>query len=74
MTRRFASGVRPGGNTCGTCRSFEADPRRIEAMLPGLTVLGSAYASVAADDGMCLRHDTYQSRRLSCADFAPVEA
>ena len=41
-------------------------------MLPGLTVLGSAYASVAADDGMCLRHDTYQSRRFGCGDFAAL--
>ena len=68
---RLAIWLRPprqGG--CATCRYFESDPERIEAMLPGLNVLGSAYASVAADDGLCLRHDTYQSSRCRCADHA----
>ena len=68
MTGRFAA-LRP---SCAACRSFEADPKQIEAMIPGLTVLGSAYASVTADDGICLRHDTYQSRRFTCGDFTPA--
>jgi hypothetical protein len=73
--RRIANFValfsRQDRTSCAACRHFERDPRRIEAMLPGLTSLGSASASVAADDGICLRHDTYQSGRYRCGDFAP---
>ena len=72
MTERFALFRGRDGDRCADCRYFESDPKRIEAMVPGLTVLGSAYASVAADDGMCLRHDTYHSSRFGCGDFAPV--
>lgn len=71
MMGRFTWFRRPGSQSCAECRYFEADPKRIEAMIPGLTVLGSAYASVAAGDGICLRHDTYQSGRFGCGDFSP---
>ena len=75
MLARAASWFqRPRAGTCATCRYFETDPARIEAMLPGLTVLGSAYASVAARDGMCLRHDTYQSDACRCADHTAPNA
>ena len=55
-------------STCASCRHFQADRAAIEAALPGLTVLGSAYASVTAGDGICTLHDTYLSRRDRCAD------
>ena len=38
--------------------------------MPGLNVLSSAFASVRAGDGICLYHDTYQSSRYVCEDFA----
>ena len=55
---------------CGACVQFRNDPAYLEAAMPGLSSLGSAYASVRADDGICLRHDRYLSARASCADFS----
>ncbi len=56
--------------TCASCRHFLSDRAAIEAALPGLTVLGSAWASVTAGDGICRLHDTYLSRRDRCADHS----
>jgi hypothetical protein len=56
-------------NCCAECLQFTSDPRRIEAMIPGLKILGSAYASVAAGNGLCLLHDRYQSGKFGCPDF-----
>jgi hypothetical protein len=50
---------------------FEHDPARIEALVPGLTAMGSARASVRADDGICGVHDLVVSARDSCGRFAP---
>jgi hypothetical protein len=54
---------------CGSCLHFRNDPAFLEASLPGLTVMGSGYASVVADDGICARHDRYLGARSSCADW-----
>jgi hypothetical protein len=54
---------------CGACVHFRNDPAYLEAAIPGLSSLGSAYGSVRADDGICLRHDRYLSARARCADF-----
>ncbi len=59
---------------CARCRWFETGRDRIEAAVPGLTVLGSAFASVGGDDGLCRVHDTIQSPRDRCAGFAQTEA
>jgi len=56
--------------TCVTCRHFEDDPDRIEALLPDLTAMGSARASVRSDDGICSEHDMIVSARDSCGRFA----
>lgn len=58
-----------GGRDCGGCRHFEDNPHRIERMLPNLSVLGSAHASVAFGSGICVLHDTYQSDRFGCEDW-----
>ena len=55
---------------CGACRHFEDDPARIEALIPGLAVMGSARASVRSDDGICREHDLIVSARDSCERFA----
>jgi hypothetical protein len=70
LARLLARFSRPDGASCAACRHFTSDPHRIEAMLPGLTTLTSAFASVASGDGICLKHDTYQSGRFRCNDFA----
>lgn len=55
---------------CGSCTHFRNDPAFLERVMPGLASMGSAYASVRAEDGVCSRHDRYLSARSSCADFA----
>ena len=54
---------------CGSCAHFRNDPAYLEAALPGLVVMSSGYASVVAEDGICLRHDRYLAARSSCADW-----
>jgi hypothetical protein len=56
---------------CADCCHFRNDARFIEAAFGGLTSLGSAYGSVRADDGICLRHNRYLGARSSCGDFSP---
>ena len=47
--------------TCRSCRHFDDDPRSLEARLPGLTILGSAYSSTRADAGICAAHGRFHS-------------
>ncbi len=56
--------------TCATCIHFMDDPDQFEAMIPGLTSMGSARASVRADDGICRVHDLIVSARDSCERYA----
>ena len=44
---------------------------RIEALVPGLSVMGSARASVRGDDGLCLALDRIVSGRDHCGRFTP---
>lgn len=60
--------------SCGACRFFRNDPAFIEAEIPGLATFSSGYASVRADDGLCLRHDRYLGASFSCGDFVPSDA
>jgi hypothetical protein len=53
--------------SCGNCRYFNARPSAIEAALPGLSSLSSAYAAVRADDGICAVHDRYLAASSVCA-------
>lgn len=56
--------------TCARCVRFVDQPERIEALIPGLRVMGSARASVRAEDGICLEHDRIVSARDRCDRFA----
>jgi hypothetical protein len=58
--------------TCRACRHFRNDPAHLEAVFKGLSSLGSAYASVRGEDGICERHERYLSARASCPDFNPA--
>ena len=58
---------------CGTCAQFRNDPAYLESVFKGLTVMSSGYASVVAEDGVCLRHDRYLGSRASCADWQPAK-
>ncbi|RMG31374.1 MAG: hypothetical protein D6721_01205 [Gammaproteobacteria bacterium] len=63
------AGRRRGAPVCRHCRHFRNDADYLEAVLPGLQVMGSARASVRAEDGICVRHQLYLSARCSCAGF-----
>jgi len=54
---------------CGSCDHFRNDPAYLEAVLNGLTGMGSGYAATRADDGLCLRHDRFTGPRGSCRDY-----
>jgi hypothetical protein len=58
--------------TCGGCAHFVDEPARIEAMIPGLATMGSARASVLANDGICTVHDLIVSARDRCDRFSPL--
>ena len=65
--------IEPDGSAgmavCGRCVYFENDPAALEQAFPGLTSMGSGYASVRAEDGLCRRHDLYLSAHDHCASF-----
>lgn len=55
--------------SCGNCRYFNARPSDIEAALPGLSSLSSAYAAVRSDDGICAVHDRYLAASSVCSQY-----
>lgn len=57
---------------CRDCRHFRNDPEYLETVFKGLASLSSAYASVRADDGICLRHDRYLGAASWCGEFSPA--
>ena len=58
---------------CESCAHFVDDPQVIEAALPGLTILSSAYGSARGDAGLCEKHDLWLSARETCPDHVPSE-
>ena len=57
-------------DSCADCRHFNGRPLDIEAALPGLSSLSSAYAAVRSDDGICALHDRYVAASSLCAGHA----
>jgi hypothetical protein len=57
----------PRPASCASCRQFNDRPLDIEAALPGLSSLSSAYAAVRSDDGICALHDRYVAASSICA-------
>jgi hypothetical protein len=57
-------------STCLSCRHFNDAPAALEAALPGLASLSSAYAAVRLNDGICAVHDRYVSATSACARYA----
>jgi hypothetical protein len=53
--------------SCADCRHFNGRPADIEAALPGLSSLSSAYAAVRAEDGICAVHERYVAASSVCA-------
>jgi hypothetical protein len=54
---------------CGACVHFRNDPAYLESVFAGLSSLSSAWASVRAEDGLCLRHERYLGARSWCDAF-----
>lgn len=61
-------------DSCAKCRHFRNDPAQIEAGLPGLRSLGSAYGSVRGTDGLCERHQRYLRASSYCPAHEPRPA
>lgn len=53
-------------NSCRQCLHFENAPATVEAALPGLNSLSSAYAAVRSDDGVCRFHSRYVAASSLC--------
>jgi hypothetical protein len=54
---------------CGSCAHFRNDPRYLESAFPGWNVLGSAYGSTRAEDGICALRGIFLSASQWCASF-----
>ena len=55
---------------CAGCRHFNDRPLDLEAALPGLSSLSSAYAAVRSQDGICALHDRYVAATSRCTLYA----
>lgn len=58
---------------CARCVHFLSEPAALETIYPGLTAMGSGYASVRAQDGLCQKHDIYLPSEDRCASFLAVD-
>jgi len=54
---------------CLNCVYFNNAPEYIESVFKGMRVLGSGYASVKKDDGICELKDIYLSGNNVCKEF-----
>jgi hypothetical protein len=62
--------IRNSGSICQKCAYFQNDPAVLEKAYPGLTAMGSGYASVRDQDGFCNYKQLYLSARDSCPQLA----
>ena len=56
---------------CLHCAHFCNDPQTMEEEIPGLRVMGSGWASVRKQDGICRKRGLYLDASSSCPDFVP---
>ena len=56
-------------SSCGQCKHFQNDALEVEAALPGLSSLSSAYAAVRCSDGICAVHERYIAASSTCPAF-----
>jgi hypothetical protein len=59
----------PDSPACHQCKHFQNDALEVEAALPGLSSLSSAYAAVRSSDGICAVHERYVAASSICATF-----
>jgi hypothetical protein len=61
---------RPNAPACRQCRHFQNEAMEVEAALPGLSSLSSAFAAVRCSDGICAVHERYVAASSVCPAFA----
>jgi hypothetical protein len=54
-------------SACSRCVHFRGTATELEALLPGLRTLSSAYGSVRSQDGVCHLHQRYVAADASCS-------
>jgi hypothetical protein len=59
---------------CTSCRLFVDDPKELERVLPGLTILSSASGSTRGRAGICLPRHTFQDPEPACPEFRPRQS
>jgi len=58
--------------TCRQCTHFVAEPEQLEALIPGLNIVSSAYGSVRADTAYCRFKDMFLLATIACPGFEPL--
>ncbi len=56
--------------TCRNCRHFTDAAAVLEAAMPGLSSLSSAYATVRSGDGICGLHERYIAATCTCGSHS----
>jgi len=59
----------PDSPACRQCKHFRNDAWEVEAALPGMSSLSSAYAAVRCSDGICAVHERYIAASSICPAF-----
>ena len=54
---------------CRQCTNFIIGSKELEAFIPGLNILSSAYGSVRADTGYCKFNDVFLTPVIACLGF-----
>ena len=60
--------------TCRECAHFVSEPRDLEALIPGLNIMSSAYGSVRADTAYCRLNDVFLTPTPACPGFSTLPA
>ena len=55
--------------SCRECEHFVIDPGELEAIIPGLNIVSSAYGSVRADTAYCKFKDIFLTPAPACSAF-----
>lgn len=60
--------------SCQHCEYFVIDPKELETLIPGLSIVSSAYGSVRADTAYCKFNDVFLISTLACQGFKPLSS
>jgi hypothetical protein len=60
------------GAGCRVCAHFVGEALALEAALPGLNILSSAFGAVRAETGLCEAHEAFVTPRPPCPAFRHI--